>query len=90
MRLQSPKFADEHSDQPSITPATIKLTSQVLQDLRICKGETQKTFWGHFGVTQATGSRYEQGAPMPKTLSIMIRLYVGGKLTDELLNQYAS
>lgn len=70
--------------------STAEVNPQVLRDLRLRKGETQEKFWRRFGVSQATGSRYELGVFLPKSLAILTGLYVDGRINDELLDRYAS
>jgi hypothetical protein len=53
-----------------------------LRQLRISKRESQEKFWGRFGVTQSSGSRFETGLSVPAPVAILLRLYVNGKLSD--------
>ncbi|HZX26335.1 MAG TPA: XRE family transcriptional regulator [Telluria sp.] len=52
---------------------------QVRKDLR----ENQTRFWRRFGVTQSSGSRFEQGIDIPPPLAILIELYLANKVSDE-------
>lgn len=53
-----------------------------LRQLRISKRESQEKFWGRFGVTQSSGSRFETGLSIPAPVAILLKLYVNGKLSD--------
>jgi hypothetical protein len=53
-----------------------------LRQLRISKRESQEKFWGRFGVTQSSGSRFETGLSIPAPVAILLKLYVNGKLND--------
>jgi hypothetical protein len=53
-----------------------------LRQLRINKRESQEKFWGRFGVTQSSGSRFETGLSIPAPVAILLKLYVNGKLND--------
>ncbi|MFC5511916.1 helix-turn-helix domain-containing protein [Massilia jejuensis] len=53
-----------------------------LRQLRISKRESQEKFWGRFGVTQSSGSRFETGLAIPTPVAILLKLYVNGKLND--------
>jgi hypothetical protein len=53
-----------------------------LRQLRISKRESQEKFWGRFGVTQSSGSRFETGLAIPAPVAILLKLYVNGKLSD--------
>jgi hypothetical protein len=60
------------------------LTSSVgdLKKYRISKRESQEKFWGRFGVTQSSGSRFETGLAIPAPVALLLKLYVNGKLSD--------
>jgi hypothetical protein len=62
----------------SIRPSTLG----DLRQLRISKRESQEKFWGRFGVTQSSGSRFETGLSVPAPVAILLKLYVNGKLSD--------
>ena len=53
-----------------------------LRQFRISKRESQEKFWGRFGVTQSSGSRFETGLAIPAPVAILLKLYVAGKLND--------
>ena len=53
-----------------------------LKRFRINKRESQEKFWGRFGVTQSSGSRFETGLGIPAPVAILVKLYVKGKLSD--------
>ena len=53
-----------------------------LKRFRISKRESQEKFWGRFGVTQSSGSRFETGLGIPAPVAILVKLYVKGKLSD--------
>ena len=53
-----------------------------LKRLRISKRESQEKFWGRFGVTQSSGSRFETGLGIPAPVAILVKLYVKGRLSD--------
>ena len=53
-----------------------------LRQFRVSKRESQEKFWGRFGVTQSSGSRFETGLTIPAPVAILLKLYVNGKLND--------
>lgn len=53
-----------------------------LRRFRMSKRESQEKFWGRFGVTQSSGSRFETGLGIPPPVAILVKLYVEGKLSD--------
>ncbi len=53
-----------------------------LKKFRIAKRESQEKFWGRFGVTQSSGSRFETGLGIPPPVAILVKLYVKGRLSD--------
>ena len=53
-----------------------------LKRFRISKRESQEKFWGRFGVTQSSGSRFETGLGIPAPVAILVKLYVRGTLSD--------
>ncbi|MDY0973710.1 helix-turn-helix transcriptional regulator [Massilia sp. CFBP9012] len=59
-----------------------RLAPHELRRLRITKRESQEKFWGRFGVTQSSGSRFETGLAIPTPVSILLRMYMNGKLSD--------
>jgi hypothetical protein len=70
--------------QPGIDTAVVIRATPVgdLRQLRISKRESQEKFWGRFGVTQSSGSRFETGLAIPAPVAILLKLYVNGKLSD--------
>ena len=59
------------------------ITGPMARDLRKQRGMTQKQFWNPVGVQQSVGTRYEQGAPMPEPVRILLAsVYVGGLTID--------
>jgi len=61
---------------PGITP------HGELKRFRLSKRESQEKFWGRFGVTQSSGSRFETGLGIPPPVAILVKLYVKGRLSD--------
>jgi hypothetical protein len=53
-----------------------------LKRFRLSKRESQEKFWGRFGVTQSSGSRFETGLGIPAPVAILVKLYVKGRLSD--------
>ena len=53
-----------------------------LKRLRVSRRESQEKFWGRFGVTQSSGSRFETGLGIPAPVAILVKLYLNGKLSD--------
>jgi hypothetical protein len=53
-----------------------------LRQVRVRKRESQEKFWGRFGVTQSSGSRFETGLGVPPPVAILVKLYLNGKLSD--------
>ena len=53
-----------------------------LKRFRLSKRESQEKFWGRFGVTQSSGSRFETGLGIPPPVAILVKLYVKGRLSD--------
>ena len=53
-----------------------------LKKFRISKRESQEKFWGRFGVTQSSGSRFETGLGIPPPVALLVKLYVKGRLSD--------
>ena len=65
------------------TAALLSGTSHAeLKKFRIGKRESQEKFWGRFGVTQSSGSRFETGLGIPPPVAILVKLYVKGRLSD--------
>ncbi|TFW34853.1 XRE family transcriptional regulator [Massilia horti] len=53
-----------------------------LRQFRLNRRESQEKFWGRFGVTQSSGSRFETGLSIPAPVAILLKLYASGKLSD--------
>jgi transcriptional regulator with XRE-family HTH domain len=53
-----------------------------IRDLRKARRESQSKFWKRFGVTQSTGSRFEQGLGIPVSVAILVKLYLEGKVSE--------
>jgi hypothetical protein len=53
-----------------------------LRQFRMSKRESQEKFWGRFGVTQSSGSRFETGLSIPAPVAILLKLYANGVLSD--------
>ena len=66
--------------QPMLQP--MRAPHADLRHFRISKRESQEKFWGRFGVTQSSGSRFETGLAIPAPVAILLKLYVAGKLND--------
>jgi hypothetical protein len=65
------------------TDSTVALSAHAeLKKFRISKRESQEKFWGRFGVTQSSGSRFETGLGIPPPVAILVKLYVKGRLSD--------
>jgi hypothetical protein len=65
-----------------LKPAPSALSVGDLKKYRISKRESQEKFWGRFGVTQSSGSRFETGLAIPAPVALLLKLYVNGKLND--------
>ena len=63
-------------------PVSMRAPHADLRQFRISKRESQEKFWGRFGVTQSSGSRFETGLAIPAPVAILLKLYVNGKLND--------
>jgi hypothetical protein len=63
-------------------PMPMRAPHADLRQFRISKRESQEKFWGRFGVTQSSGSRFETGLAIPAPVAILLKLYVAGKLND--------
>lgn len=71
--------------RPGVHPALpipVRAAHVDLRQFRISKRESQEKFWGRFGVTQSSGSRFETGLAIPAPVAILLKLYVSGKLND--------
>ena len=60
---------------------------ELLREYRKKIHESQDRFWARFGVTQSSGSRFEQGAEIPIPIIILLGLYLNGMITDGDLKQ---
>ena len=67
---------------PAVMPQPPHAPHMDLRQFRISKRESQEKFWGRFGVTQSSGSRFETGLAIPAPVAILLKLYVNGKLND--------
>ncbi|KQQ97003.1 hypothetical protein ASF77_03275 [Massilia sp. Leaf139] len=67
---------------PAVMPLPMRAPHADLRQFRISKRESQEKFWGRFGVTQSSGSRFETGLAIPAPVAILLKLYVNGKLND--------
>jgi hypothetical protein len=74
--------AELQAQQVVQAAGTLRMAPHELRRLRIGKRESQEKFWGRFGVTQSSGSRFETGLAIPAPVAILLRLYVNGKLSD--------
>ena len=63
-------------------PMPMRAAHVDLRQFRISRRESQEKFWGRFGVTQSSGSRFETGLAIPAPVAILLKLYVNGKLND--------
>ncbi len=68
-----------HETPASALPSTLHAD---LKKFRLSKRESQEKFWGRFGVTQSSGSRFETGLGIPPPVAILVKLYVKGRLSD--------
>lgn len=73
---------DEQSATIGMNADAVRSQLADLRQLRISKRESQEKFWGRFGVTQSSGSRFETGLSIPAPVAILLKLYVNGKLND--------
>lgn len=71
-----------HVPLPQSMPQSVRAPHADLRHFRISKRESQEKFWGRFGVTQSSGSRFETGLAIPAPVAILLKLYVAGKLND--------
>ncbi|WP_296948787.1 helix-turn-helix transcriptional regulator [uncultured Massilia sp.] len=65
-----------------VKPVSPALSVGDLKKYRISKRESQEKFWGRFGVTQSSGSRFETGLAIPAPVALLLKLYINGKLND--------
>lgn len=57
-------------------------TPDALREYRKTRRESQFRFWSRFGVTQSRGSRFEMGTEIPLPVTILLKLYLDGVITD--------
>lgn len=58
------------------------VTPDALRAYRKTRRESQYRFWSRFGVTQSRGSRFEMGEEIPPPVTILLKLYWNGVITD--------
>jgi transcriptional regulator with XRE-family HTH domain len=58
-----------------------------IADIRYDLNQSQAEFWGRFGVNQRSGSRIERGQVMPLPISILVRLYLDGVISEADLDR---
>jgi hypothetical protein len=75
--LREPELGNTAKFQAALAP-----TVSELKKYRISKRESQEKFWGRFGVTQSSGSRFETGLAIPAPVALLLKLYVNGKVND--------
>lgn len=75
-------LARPHVNSAMQMPMPVRAPHVDLRQFRISKRESQEKFWGRFGVTQSSGSRFETGLAIPAPVAILLKLYVNGKLND--------
>jgi hypothetical protein len=75
-------FQPAHSGDAPSTDSNASSPHSELKKFRISKRESQEKFWGRFGVTQSSGSRFETGLGIPPPVAILVKLYVKGRLSD--------
>jgi hypothetical protein len=71
-----------HEPGADVAPVVLGMPSADLRQFRIGKRESQEKFWGRFGVTQSSGSRFETGLSIPAPVALLLKLYLNGKLSD--------
>ena len=74
--------ASDHAAQAGQAAVAATTLHGDLKQFRISKRESQEKFWGRFGVTQSSGSRFETGLGIPPPVAILVKLYVKGRLSD--------
>jgi DNA-binding transcriptional regulator YiaG len=62
--------------------AKLKKLPASIGDFRNKLGLNQSQFWTRYGVTQSGGSRYESGRNIPAPLELLLRLHLGGVISD--------
>ena len=79
---QEPDIDQRAALEDNDATASGTLHCSELKRFRISKRESQEKFWGRFGVTQSSGSRFETGLGIPAPVAILVKLYLNGKLSD--------
>ena len=79
---QEPDMDQRAMSEDNGATASATLHCSELKRFRISKRESQEKFWGRFGVTQSSGSRFETGLGVPAPVAILVKLYLNGKLSD--------
>jgi hypothetical protein len=79
---QEPDMDQRAMSEDNGAAASATLQCSELKRFRISKRESQEKFWGRFGVTQSSGSRFETGLGVPAPVAILVKLYLNGKLSD--------
>ena len=79
---QDPAMADAAQAAEQHAAVLINTPHAELKRFRISKRESQEKFWGRFGVTQSSGSRFETGLGIPPPVAILVKLYLKGRLSD--------
>ena len=69
-------------EQIQQTEGSVGVSPEVLRKYRRTQRESQSRFWSRFGVTQSRGSRFEMGTEMPRSVAILLKLYLDGVITD--------
>ena len=80
--MPAPPHADGYENGSAGAGAPSLPVHSELKRFRLSKRESQEKFWGRFGVTQSSGSRFETGLGIPAPVAILVKLYVKGKLSD--------
>lgn len=78
---QEQQQGERSADADGAGPETV-LRFTDLKRFRVGRRESQEKFWGRFGVTQSSGSRFETGLGIPAPVAILVKLYLNGKLSD--------
>ena len=69
-------------EQNQQAEGNVGVSPEVLRKYRRTQRESQSRFWSRFGVTQSRGSRFEMGTEMPRSVAILLKLYLDGVITD--------
>lgn len=81
-RTDCPGAEKTSSNNGGKADAKIVITPIVIREYREARRESQKRFWGRFGVTQSRGSRFELGKAIPAPVVILLRLYWEGLVSE--------